>query len=64
MALGQHTKTKEGRFRQERSDTLVGTLAKEYPVLEKFNPRMHLGTLKERLNASSLDQVLKKTKNQ
>lgn len=62
MTLGKHTRTEKGRFRQERSDTLVGNLAKEYSVLEKFNPRMKLGTLKEKLNADSLDEVLKKAK--
>ncbi len=62
MALGKHSKTEKGTFRQERSDSLVGNLAIEYPVLEKFNPRMKLGTLKDKLNVSSLDQVLKKAK--
>ncbi len=62
MPLGKHTKTERGRIRQERSDSLVGNLAKEYPVLKKFNPRMKLGTLKDKLDADSLDQVLKKTK--
>ena len=62
MPLGKHTKTESGRIRQERSDSLLGNLAKDYKVLEKFNPRMKLGTLEEKLNVSSLDQVLKKLK--
>lgn len=59
MPLGKHTKTGSGRIRQERSDSLLGNLAKDYPVLERFNPRMKLGTLKDKLGADSLDQALK-----
>lgn len=62
MALGKHKHTELGKFRKERSDTLVGTLAKEYSQLEKFNPRMKLGTLEEKLGAQSLSQVLKSLK--
>lgn len=60
MILGKHTKTNKGRIRQERSDTLIGTLAKEYSVLEGINPRMKLKTLKDRLGVDSLSQALKK----
>lgn len=63
MALGKHTKTETGRIRQERSDSLVGNLAKDYSVLKKFNPRMQLGTLEKKLNVGSLHQALKKLKN-
>lgn len=62
MPLGKHTKTEKGRIRQERSDSLLGNLAKDYKVLGQFNPRMKLGTLKDKLNVTSLDQVLKKVK--
>ena len=62
MPLGKHTKTETGRIRQERSDSLLGNLAKDYKVLGNYNPRMKLGTLEDKLNVSSLDQVLKKLK--
>ena len=35
MKLGKHQKTEEGRFRKERSDSLMENLSKEYPVLNK-----------------------------
>jgi hypothetical protein len=60
MPLGKHTKTETGRIRQERSDSLLGNLSEDYPVLRQFNPRMKLGTLKDRLGVDSLDQALKK----
>ena len=59
MALGKHTKTDSGKIRQERSDSLIGNLANDYPVLKQFNPRMKLGTLKNHLEVDSLDQALK-----
>jgi len=62
MPLGKHEQTESGKFRKERSDTLVGTLAKEYSQLKEFNPRMKLGTLEERLGVESLNQVLKNLK--
>lgn len=60
MPLGKHTKTQSGRIRKERDDTLLGTLAKDYTVLNRYNPRMKLGTLENKLKVNSLDQVLKK----
>lgn len=63
MPLGTHTKTEKGRIRQERSDSLLGNLAKDYKVLEQFNPRMKLGTLKDKLGADSLDEALKIIRN-
>lgn len=62
MPLGPHTKTEKGRIRQERSDSLLGNLAKDYKILEQFNPRMKLGTLEEKLGVDSLDQALKALK--
>lgn len=60
MPLGRHVKTQSGRIRKERNDTLLGTLAKDYSVLNRYNPRMKLGTLKNQLGVDSLDQALKK----
>lgn len=59
MPLGKHTKTEYGRFRKERSDSLIGNLAKEYLVLNNLNPRMKLGTLEKKLEVESLDEALK-----
>jgi len=64
MKLGRHTKTDTGRIRKERSDALIGTLAKEYPTLKGINPRMKLGTLESRLGVDSLSKAIKKLKSQ
>lgn len=64
MALGEHQKTQEGRFRRERGDTLAGTLAHEYPEFEKVNPRTKLETLRDRYGVDSLDGVRKALKKQ
>jgi len=63
MPLGKHTKTETGRIRQERSDSLLGNLAKDYKILGKYNPRMKLGTLEDKLGADSLDEALKIIRN-
>lgn len=60
MALGKHERTKSGTFRRERADSLVKHLKKEYPELEGVNGNMKLGTLRDRLGVDSLDQVLRK----
>jgi hypothetical protein len=59
MSLQKHQRTDDGRFRRERSDSLVKNLKKEYPELKDINGNMKLGTLRERLGVDSLDQVLK-----
>lgn len=61
--LGKHVKNEGGKFRKERTDSLVRNLVKDYPSLKKFDPRTKLGTLEKKLNADSLSQVLKKIKN-
>ena len=63
MVLGKHTKNESGRIRKERSDSLLGTLAKDYPELKQFNPRMQLGTLEKKLKTDSLSGVRKNLKN-
>jgi hypothetical protein len=62
MPLGKHKKTDEGRIRKERSDSLAGTLAQDYPEFEKVDPRTKLGTLKKRFDADSLNEVRKALK--
>lgn len=60
MSLPKHQRTQQGTFRRERADSLVKNLKKEYPELKHVNGNMKLGTLRDRLNVTSLDQALKK----
>lgn len=60
MPLGKHGKTNEGRIRQERGDSLVKNLKDDYPVLDQFDDRTRLDTLRDRYEVSSLSQLLKK----
>ncbi|MHB8579149.1 MAG: hypothetical protein ACYDA4_04715 [Ignavibacteriaceae bacterium] len=60
--LGKHIRTEKGTFRKERSDSLVKNLKKDYPQLDKFNGNTKLGTLLDRFDADSLNQLLKKLK--
>lgn len=62
MPLGKHIKTKEGTIRRERGDSLVKNLREDYPILEKFDGRTKLGTLREKYNVDSLDELLRKLK--
>ncbi|MCX6168691.1 MAG: hypothetical protein NTX65_05105 [Ignavibacteriales bacterium] len=60
--LGKHEKTQKGTFRKERSDSLVKNLKKDYPELEKFNGNTKLGTLLNKFQVDSLNQLRKKLK--
>ncbi len=63
MKLGKHSKTEEGRFRKERSDSSMEKLKKEYPVLEKLHGNIKtLGGAEKALRVDSLSKVLKKAK--
>jgi len=64
MSLPKHQRTEKGTFRRERADSLVKNLKKEYPELQGVNGNMKLGTLRDRLRVDSLDQVLRKLRNQ
>jgi len=64
MPLGKHTKTDEGRFRKERSDSLAGNLAKDYPAFKDINPRTKLGTLEKKLGVTSVKAVVAELKKQ
>lgn len=60
MPLGKHTRNPgSGRIRQERADSLVKNLRKDYPVLNGINGNKKLGTLEKELGVDSLNQVLK-----
>ena len=61
MAFEQHKRTAKGTIRQERKDSLMKNLKKEYPVLERLNGNIKtLGGAEKSLGVTSLDQVLKK----
>ena len=62
MPLGKHKRTEEVPFRKERADSLVKNLKEDYPVLDQFNDRTKLGTLRDKYDVNSLDQLLKKLK--
>lgn len=64
MPLGKHQHTKHAGYRKERSDSLAGNLAKDYPEFEKVDPRTKLGTLKDRFDVDSLNKVREKLRNQ
>ncbi len=63
MPLGKHERTGSGRFRKERSDSLAKNLAEDYPEFEKVHGSTQLGTLKERFNADSLNEVREALRN-
>lgn len=63
MSLEQHKRTKEGRFRKERSDSLMENLKKEYPILNNLHGNIKtLGGAEKSLKVDSLSKVLEKTK--
>jgi hypothetical protein len=53
---------RDGEIRQKRSDTLVGTLRKEYGdnFAQGFRSDAKLGTVLKREGVETLDQLLKK----
>ena len=59
MPLDRHTRTKQGTFREERSDSLAKNLRQDYSEFNKVNGNTKLGTLKERFGVDSLNAVRK-----
>lgn len=59
MATPDRSRDKNGEWREKRSDTKIETLKKTYPEFEGINGNMHLGTLKDRFEVDSLDDVLR-----
>lgn len=59
--LDGRSRDKDGTIREKRSDTKVGTLREEYG--DRFAPGVRsdakLGTVKERENAATLDDLLR-----
>ncbi len=63
MKLGVHEKTGKGRFRQERKDSSMDKLRKEYPVLNKLHGNIKkLDGAEKALGVKSLSQVLKRVR--
>jgi hypothetical protein len=50
MPLGKHSKTEQGRFRRERSDSTARTLRMDYPEVSNVRPDAKLGNIKKSLN--------------
>ena len=63
MALGKHQHTKHAGFRKERSDSKAKNLAQDYPEFNKVHGSTTLGTLKDRFEVDSLNQVRKVLRN-
>jgi len=59
MSLKEHQRNKDGRKRKERTDSLAGNLAKEYPEFKSVNPRTKLGTLEKKFGVRSVNKVRK-----
>ena len=60
--LDNRMRDRDGEIRQKRSDTLVGTLRKEYGdhFAQGFRSDTKLGTVLKREGVETLDQLLKK----
>ncbi len=60
--LDNRMRDRDGEIRQKRSDTLVGTLRKEYGdnFAQGFRSDAKLGTVLKREGVETLDQLLKK----
>lgn len=60
--LDNRMRDRDGEIRQKRSDTLVGTLRKEYGdgVASGYRADTKLGTVLKNEGLESLDQLLKK----
>lgn len=49
MPLGKHSRTEEGTFRRERSDSTAGTLRRDYPEFNNVRSDANLGNIKKDL---------------
>ncbi|HUK59311.1 MAG TPA: hypothetical protein VLV50_08780 [Stellaceae bacterium] len=60
--LDGRMRDQDGEIRKKRSDTLVGTLRKEYgeEFAEGYKSNTKLGTVLKREGVQSLDELLKK----
>lgn len=58
MPLGEHSRNKDGRYRQERSDSKAKNLAKEYPEFKSVPPNKTYGQVKKQLGTTSMEDTL------
>jgi hypothetical protein len=56
------TRDENGRLRQKRADTLVGTLEREYNVDFGARSDMHLGTLRARTGLTPINALVGKAR--
>jgi len=59
---GERARTNDGTLRQKRSDTHVSTIEEQYDRNFGVRGDMHLGTLLEKLNMDSLNDLIQSDK--
>ena len=64
MPIPHRSRDKDGTFREKRSDTKIESLKDDYPEFRNINGNTILGTLKEKFNVDSLDDVLRALRHQ
>lgn len=57
---GPRSRNEDGELRQKRGDTHVGTIEEQYGVDFGVRSDMKLDTLRERLGATSIDDLIDK----
>ena len=57
---GPRSRNEDGELRQKRGDTHVGTIEEQYGVNFGVRSDMKLDTLRERLGATSIDDLIDK----
>jgi hypothetical protein len=57
---GPRSRNEDGELRQKRGDTLVGTVEDQYGVDFGVRSDMKLETLRERLGATSIEDLIDK----
>lgn len=58
------TRDDDGRLRQKRGDTYVGSIEQEYGVDFGVRDDMHLQTLRERTGLTSVEDLVRNARNQ
>ncbi|MBA3973391.1 MAG: hypothetical protein C0504_04125 [Candidatus Solibacter sp.] len=59
---GPRSRNEDGELRQKRGDTRVGTIEEQYGVNFGVRSDMKLDTLRERLGATSIDDLISSTR--
>ncbi len=55
---GQRSRNEDGQLRHKRSDTLIGTIEKQYGIDLDVRSNMKLGTYLEQHNIASLNDII------